>query len=91
MVSLIARGHSAKLVKSEFDKVSSIPRHESREITEKSFENKVIFISSFNSRDPNVFQIINLNLYLMKNSPFLYNIFTDGSILTANKPCSKTY
>ena len=91
MVSLIARGHSAKLVKAEFDKVTSIPRHESREITEKSFENKVIFISSFNPRDPNVFQIINLNLYLMKNSPFLYNIFTDGSVLTANKPCSKTY
>ena len=74
MVSLIVRGHSARLVKSEFDKVSSIPRHKSREITEKSFEKTVIFMSSFNPRDPNVFQIINFHLHLMKNSPLLYNI-----------------
>ena len=40
---LVPRGHSAKLVKSELDKVSSIPRHEARKKVAKSFENKVIF------------------------------------------------
>ena len=43
MAYLVARGHSAKLVKSEFDKVSSIPRYEAREKVEKSFENKLMF------------------------------------------------
>ena len=36
MAYLVARGHSAKLVKSEFDKVSSIPRYEARKKVEKS-------------------------------------------------------
>ena len=43
MAYLVARGHSAKLVKSEFDKLSSIPRHESYKRVEKSLENKVMF------------------------------------------------
>ena len=42
MAYLVARGHSAKVVKSEFD-VPSIPRHELPKKVEKSFENKVIF------------------------------------------------
>ena len=44
MTYLVARGYSAKLVKSEFDKVSSILRHEAGKTIEKSFENKVIYI-----------------------------------------------
>ena len=44
MTYLVARGYSAKLVKSEFDKVSSILRHEAGKTIEKSFENKVICI-----------------------------------------------
>ena len=38
-----------------------------------------------------MFQIISRHLYLMKNLPFPYNIFTDGSILVADKRCSKIY
>ena len=77
--------HCAKLVKFEFDKVSSIPRHETRKKVEKSFENKVIFTSTFSPRGPNVSQIVNRNLHLIKHSPFLHNSFQDGSILNANK------
>ena len=44
MTYLVARGYCAKLVKTEFDKVSSILRHEAGKTIEKSFENKVIFI-----------------------------------------------
>ena len=84
---LVAMGHSAKLVKSEFDKVSSIPRHEALKKVEKSFENKVIFTSAFNPRSPSVSHIINRHLHLIKNSPFLHNIFPDGSIFVANKRC----
>ena len=83
----MARGHSAKLVKAEFNKVSSIPRYEARKKVKKSFENKVICTSTFNPRNPNVSQIINSHLYLIKNSPFLQNVFSDGSILSANKCC----
>ena len=43
MAYLVARGHSAKLAKSEFDRVSPIPRHEAHKKVEKSFENKIIF------------------------------------------------
>ena len=32
-------------------------------------------------------QIINRHLNLIKNSPFLHNIFPDGSILVVNKRC----
>ena len=85
MAYLVARGNSAKLVKSEFDKVSSIPRHEARKKVETFFENKVTFTSTFNPRGPNVPQIINRHLHLIKNSPFLHNIFPHGSILVTNK------
>ena len=84
---LVASGYSAKLLKSEFDKVSSIPIHKARKKVEKSFENQVIFTSTFNLRDPNVSQLINLHLHLIKNSPFLHNFFQDGSIIVANKRC----
>ena len=52
-----------------------------------SFENKVIFTSTFNPWGPNVSHIINPHLHLIKNSPFLQDIFPDGSILIANKRC----
>ena len=39
---LVARGYSAKLVKSEFDKMSSVPKHEARKKVEKAFEKKII-------------------------------------------------
>ena len=39
---LVARGYPAKLVKSEFDKMSSIPKHEARKKVEKAFEKKII-------------------------------------------------
>ena len=58
MAYLVARGHSAKLVKSQFDKSSSIPRHEASKKVEKSFENKVIFTSTFNPRGPRVPQML---------------------------------
>ena len=41
MAYLIAMGHSAKLVKSEFDKVPPIPRHERSKKIEKSFEGNI--------------------------------------------------
>ena len=85
MAYLVTKGHSAKLVKPEFNNVSSIPRHEARKKVEKFFENKVIFTSTFKSQGPNVPQIINRHLHLIKNSPFLHNIFPFGSILVANK------
>ena len=87
MTYLVDRGCCAKLVKSEFDKVFSIPKHEARKKVKKSFENKVIFTSTFNPRGPNVSQIINRHLHLIKNSLFLHNIFPDGFILVANKFC----
>ena len=87
MAYLVAKGRSAKLVKFEFHKVSSIPRHEAGKKVEKSSENKVIFTSTFNPRDPNVSQIINRHLHLIKNSPFCHNIFPDYSTLVANKRC----
>ena len=87
MAYFVARGHSAKLVKSEFDKVSSAPRYEAHKKVEKSFENKIIFTSTLNQRGLNVSQIINRHLYLIENLPFLHNIFPDGSILVANKRC----
>ena len=87
MAYLVARGHSAKLVKSEFAKVSSIPRHKADKKVEKSFENKVIIMTIFNPRGPNMSQIINRQLHLIKNSLFLHNIFPDGSILVDNKGC----
>ena len=37
MVYLVSWEHSAKLVKSEFEKVSSIPRHESGKKSRKIF------------------------------------------------------
>ena len=67
--------------------MSSIPRYEACKKVEKSFENKVIFTLIFNPRGPNVSQIINRHLHLIKNSPFLHNIFPDGSILVAKKRC----
>ena len=72
-------------MKPEFDKVSSILRHEARKKAEKSFENKAIFTLTFNPQGPNVSQIINRHLNLIKNLPFLHNIFPDGSIILANK------
>ena len=87
MVYLVARGHSAKLGKYEFDKVSSISRHEARKKVKKSFESKVIFTSTFNPRSPNVSQIINRHLHLIKNPSFLHNIFSDGSKVAANRRC----
>ena len=87
MAYLVVRGHSTKLVKSEFYKVSSIPTHEARKKVEKSFENKVIFKSTFNLRGPNVSQIINRHLHLIKNSRFPHNIFPHGSTFVANKRC----
>ena len=63
-----------------------MPRHEARKKAEKSFENKVLFTSTFNRRGPNVSQIINCHLHLVKNSPFLHDIFQDGSIFVAYKP-----
>ena len=65
--------------------MSSIPRYEACKKVEKSFENKVIFTSIFNPRDPYVSQIINRHLHLMKNSPFLHIIIPDSSILVAKK------
>ena len=88
MAYLVAGGgNSAKLVKSEFDKVSSIARHEAGKIVEKSFENRVIFTSTFNPRGLNVSQIIIRRLNLIKNSLFHHNIFPDGSIVVASKHC----
>ena len=58
-----ARGLSAKLMKSEFGKVSSIPSYEACRKVEKYFENKAIFTSTFNPRGPNVSQIINRHLH----------------------------
>ena len=84
MAYLAARGHSAILVKSEFGKLSSIPSHAVHQKVEKSFENKVIFTSTFNPQFSNVFQIINFHLHLIKNSQFRHNIFPDDSILVAN-------
>ena len=52
MAYLVARRHSAELVKSEFSEVSSIPRYEARKKVEKSFKNKVIFTSTFNPEVP---------------------------------------
>ena len=63
MAYLVARKLSAKLLKSEFEKVSSIPRHKARKKVEKYFENKAIFTSTFNPRGPNVSQIINRHLH----------------------------
>ena len=45
MAYLIARGHSAKLVKPEFNKVSEIPTHEGCNKVEKPFENSDIYIN----------------------------------------------
>ena len=87
MAYLVARGHSAQLVKSEFDKVPFILRHEAGKKVKKSFENKVMFLSTFNPRGPNVSQIINHQFSLIKNSLFPHNILSDGSILVANKGC----
>ena len=87
MAYSVDREHFAKFVKSEFDKVSSIPRHLTRKKIEKSFEKKVIFTSAFIPRGPTVSQIINRHLQLIKNSPFLHNIFPDGCTLVANKRC----
>ena len=61
MAYLVAMGHSANLVKSEFDKLPPIPRHDASKKIEKSFENKVIFTSTFN---PNVSQVIICCLHL---------------------------
>ena len=87
MAYFVARGHSAKLVKSEFDKVSFTPRYKIHKKVGKAFENKVLFTSTFNPQGPSVSQIINRQLHLIKNSPFLHNISPDGSILVANKRC----
>ena len=62
-----------------------MPRHEGRKKVEDFFKNRVIFTSTFNLRGPNVSQIINRHLHLMKNSPFLHNIFPDGLVLVAKK------
>ena len=83
MAYLVVRGYSAKLLNSEFAKLSSIPKHEARKKVEKSYGNNVIFTSTFNPRGPDVSQIIIRRLHLIKNSPFLHNIF----ILVANKRC----
>ena len=72
-------------MKSEFDKVPSITRHEARKKVAKSFENKVIFTSTINQRGPNVTQVIIRHFHLIKSSSFLYNMFPDESILVANK------
>ena len=64
-----------------------MPRHEARKKIEKSVENKVIFTSTFSPQGPNVSQMINFHMNLIKNSPFLHNIFPDGSILVAKKRC----
>ena len=48
MTYLVASGHSAELVKFEFDKLSNKTRHKACKKVEKSFENKVIFTSTFN-------------------------------------------
>ena len=45
------------------------------------------YFSVYNSRGPNVSQIINRQFHLIKNSPFLHNIFPDCSVLVANKGC----
>ena len=87
MTYLVASGHSAELVKFEFDKLSHQPRHKACKKVEKSFENKVIFTSTFNLQDPNVSQIINPHLHLINNSLPLHKIFPDGSILAANRGC----
>ena len=82
MAYLVARGHSAKLVKPEFDTVSEIPRHEGCKKVEKPV-NKVIFILTFNSRGQDASQIINCHMHLIKNTPFLN--FPNGSILNSKK------
>ena len=46
-----------------------------------------MFTSIFNPQGPNVPEIIIRRLHLINNSPFLHNIFPDGSILDANKRC----
>ena len=67
--------------------MSSIARHEAGKKVEKSFENRVIFTSTFNPRGLNVSQIIIRRLNLIKNSLFHHNIFPDGSIVVASKHC----
>ena len=74
-------------MKSKFDKVSSIPKHEKDKKVEKSFENKVIFMAIWNPWGSNVSQIINRQFHLIKNLLFLHNIFPDCSILIDNKGC----
>ena len=47
----------------------------------------ITFTSTFNPGGPNVSQVINRHLHVIKNSSFLRSIFPDGSILVANKRC----
>ena len=75
----------AKLVKPEFAKVFQTPSNGARETVEQLFKNKMIFTSTFNLQDPNVAQIINHHLHLIKDTPFLSDIFPDDSICAANK------
>ena len=72
---LVARRYSPKLVKSEFGKVSSIPRHEACKKAEKSFENEVIFTTPFNPGDPKVSQTINrcLHISIISSQMVLYS------------------
>ena len=60
-------------MKYEFDKASSMPRHEAHKKEEKSFEKKVnLYV--FNPRGPSVSQIVNHQLHLIKIAFYCQNV-----------------
>ena len=74
MTSLVAKGQCGDLVKSEFEKVLSLSKHEAHKKCKYLLKTRQYLR-----------QLSNRRLHLIKNSPFPHNIFPDRSILATNE------
>ena len=84
---LAARDHVPSIIEKSFENVKNKSRDEIRRLKCNSFTTKpkVIFSYEFNPRGPDIKEIVNKHMHLIKNSAVVSKIFPDGSITTACK------
>ena len=88
MAYLVARGYSAKMVKSKFDDIREIERNQSRQKVKRlNQQQKIIFSTNYNPRGPDISYILKRHMHLLQNTPSLNKLFPSGSIVIANRRC----
>ena len=75
MASLVARGHNATRVHSEFQKIIRMPRSATRQKRQTKNVSKTMFITTYNPNAPDIKSIISRNMHILQSDNITSKLF----------------